>query len=351
MLFYLDSADGLEALDRDTLSSAVSDLIRSHRLGYHLVVINRAAAGWMRDNIDLSNSDGAMLLRIAQSFAQTGDLRRRAKVYVNLTANRGLDLTVAGNSIFVSIDRLPQYRILERAILLIENLDADGDLYDHLFRNHCDLHSCSNVSFDRHHGGGADLPVVFSHLVRDFRIVCAVVDSDKRSPVTNTQKEANLARIKHEANWPICFFSTTPCHESENILPMGLVMELPSGIRNRTNRVLLRVDAEERLRGGRLEDRYWLFFDVKEGLTREKFEGMGQLDREWVAAKLQYAGVDPLGEDLAGYGDRVIRQVFAENRFQGELRKLTRHGDWRQVFSSFLEDIVWALVAPRKVVT
>lgn len=351
MLFYLESADGLEAMERGALSNVMSDLIRSHRLGHHLVVIDRAAAAWIRGNVDLSGADAAMLVRIAQNFAQTGDLRRRARVYVNLTTRPERNLTVSENSIFVSIDRLSDYRILDRAVLLIENLDADGDLYDHLFRNHCDLHFCNNVSFDRHHGGGADLPTVFGHLARDFKIVCAVVDSDRRSPLTAAEKESVLARVKQEANWPVCFFSTTPCHESENILPMSLVMELPSGIRNRTNGILLQIDAEERAHGERLEEKYWLFFDVKEGLTREKFEGMTQADRDWVATKLQYAGVDPLTENLTGYGDRVIRQVFAENRFQGDLRKLTRHGDWRHVFSAFLEDIVWALVASRKVVT
>jgi hypothetical protein len=351
MLFYFDDVAGLPDLPRETVAAALSDLIRAHRSGHHLVVINRASAMWLTENIDLSQRDAAMLSRIAQDFTQTGDLRRRAKVYVNLSTDRASNLIVNGNAIFISLDRLTQYRLLDRAVLLIENLESDGDLYQYLLENHCTLYACNSVSFERQHGGGADLPKVLGHLVGEFKIVCAVVDSDRPSPMSNGVKFAQLTRIQRDSGWPFCFVSSPPCHESENIVPMSLVMSLPSGVRNRTNAVLLEIEGQEKRRGHALDHRYWLFFDVKEGLTADKFGKMEFSDKKWISSKLELAKIDPFERNIEGYGDNIVRQIFSENRFQSELRKLTRHHDWQNIFSSFLEDFVWILAASKRVVT
>ncbi|WP_262049079.1 hypothetical protein [Bradyrhizobium sp. Bra78] len=351
MLFHLDLVEQLAAVDRGVLGAAIADLIRAHRLGDHLVVVSRDSASWLQAHVDLSARDTAMLSRISQGYAQTGDLRRRAKIYVDIVAGAPRRISQAGNSIQVSIELLVRYRLLERPLLLVENMDSDGDLYEFLFENHCDLHHGSSVSFDRQHGGGADLAMVFERLARNTKIVCAIVDSDRASPDAPNLKLAQLERLKQQLNWPLCFPTSPPAHEAENLVPLPIVMNLPSGVRNPTNTILLRVSQEEISNGHPLAEQFWLFFDVKEGSTPQKFGRMTENDQAWIISKAKLANIDPSEHSVAGYGDRVIGQVFAENKFKSELRKETRHPNWRDVFAGFLDEIIWVFLAGRKIIT
>jgi hypothetical protein len=128
-------------------------------------------------------------------------------------------------------------------------------------------------------------------------------------------------------------------------------MNLPSGVRNPTNAMLLKISEQEKARGRLLEEQYWLFFDVKEGLVPEKFARMGEDDKAWILSKAQLAGIDPTESTMPGYGDKVIGQLFAENKFKSELRRETRHHIWRSVFGSFLDELIWVFAAGRKVIT
>ena len=351
MLFYLDLVDELLSVPNAALTSAISDLIRAHRLGHHLAIITRPCASWLRDNLDLSRSDDAMVARIAQDYAQTGDLHRRANIFIRLSAEPTLDLSINGNAINVSIQRLVQYRLLDPAILLIENMESDGGLYRLLLENNCHFHHCDCVAFELHHGGGADLPMVFGYLIADRRIVCGITDSDKHAPTSSDRKLDQLAHIKETANWPFCFPMSPPCREAENMIPFELVMALPSGMRNPTNAVQLRIKREELARGVQVEDRYWNFFDIKEGLNPDRFERMLPEEGNWIRAKLEFSGVDPEQKSVTGYGDSVIRQILDENKYVSELRNLTRHSSWRNVFSRFFDELVWVLAATPKIIT
>jgi hypothetical protein len=182
MLFYCDLTSELRTLHEDTLSEAFSELLRAHRLGHHLVVITRESATWLEEHVHLSIPDGAMLRRVAQTYSQTGDLPRRAAVFVRLCANRDSNLTVNGKTVNISIEGLLRYRLLDKVALVSENQAFDGCFYEFLLRNHCDLHSCSPISFDLHHGGGPDTVRVFGALVNDRRIVCGIFDSDRNTP-------------------------------------------------------------------------------------------------------------------------------------------------------------------------
>jgi hypothetical protein len=126
MLFHLDLVEELGDIDENVMTSAIADLIRAHRLGHHLVVISRDSASWLQENVDLSTRDAAMLARISQSYAQTGDLRRRATIYVDIVAGRPENLSQSRNAIEVSIEMLVRYRLLEKPILLVENMESDG---------------------------------------------------------------------------------------------------------------------------------------------------------------------------------------------------------------------------------
>jgi hypothetical protein len=352
MLFYVDiSHDDLTSVPPATLTDAVTDLVVAHRRGHHLVVISRSTASWLLDNTDLSNRDAAMLARISSDFAQTGDLRRRARMFVSLSANEALNLAVDGNVITVSLKMLVQYHLLDQPIFLVENMDSDGRVYRLLFDTHRALHNCSRVSFDLHHGGGDNLPMVFGQKIGERRIVCGVVDSDRISPLSPNKKLEALAKIREELAWPLCFPVSPPCREAENAVPMELVMALPSGHKNPANALHLEISNQEVAQGHSLEEYFWLFFDLKEGMSAARFAKLAPDDKAWLDAKLNLCGVKAADLNIGGYGDSIIRQIFADNKFVGELAKLTRRQNWRTVFSPFLEEVLWILVSTSRIVT
>jgi hypothetical protein len=352
MIFYMDiSSDDLSSVSEATLTAAVSDLVRAHRVGHHLVVISRPTATWLASNIDLSERDTAMLARISQEYAQTGDLRRRAKPFINVSANEASNLAVTASSITVSLGNLVQYRLLDQPILLVENLESDGALYDFLLRTHGALHECKHISFESQHGGGGDLVMVFKHKMDERRIVCTVFDSDRNAPASGNGKLAVLIEAKEDLRWPLGFPVSPPCREAENIVPMELVMTLPSGVRNAANSIHLNINKHELAQGHPLEEHFWLFFDLKEGIKPDKFGRLAPDERIWIEAKLRLDGIDPTVQKVEGYGNNIIRQIVAEHKFVGELRKLTRRTTWRRVFSPFLEELVWVLAATTRVMT
>lgn len=235
--------------------------------------------------------------------------------------------------------------------MLIEDIESDGGLYQFLLHNHCSLHGCAHVSYDLRHGGGENLPKVFEHEINEWRIVFGIVDSDKNSPLTSNRKLLALRSVAERRAWPLAFVGSPPCREAENIVPFAVVMTLPSGNRNSSNRILSQVARSEAVAGHASEERYLLFFDLKEGLIVEKFSKLPEEERAWIEGKLNLAGVDPYNQGLTGYGDKLIRQIFEQNEFASELRRMTQQNSWRTVFASFIETLVWPFAAGARIIT
>jgi hypothetical protein len=135
------------------------------------------------------------------------------------------------------------------------------------------------------------------------------------------------------------------------MIPMGLVMMLPPGVRNPTNSILLRVNQGELTQGHPIDQNFWLYFDIKKGLTISKFTRLGANEQNWFGSKLQFSGIDPATQSIAGYGENLIDQIFGTGKFIHELRVGTRHQSWQQVFCLFLEGLVWIFAATPKLVT
>jgi hypothetical protein len=132
---------------------------------------------------------------------------------------------------------------------------------------------------------------------------------------------------------------------------MEIIMGLPSGFRNPTNQLMLDVARGEVNNGDSAENQYWLHFDTKLGLRVEKFNAMSVAEQRWISGKLQLANCDPTQQALDGYGDRIIFQLLADNKFMKDFRTATRHPHWRSVFSAFLDEIIWFFLCGQKVVT
>jgi hypothetical protein len=299
----------------------------------------------------LSERELATLERISQDFTQTADLRRNAFVFVELQGHNTTGFILNGNAIQMALDQIIKYRVLEKSILLVENAATDGMFYQFLIENAHYGPRYANVSFDLGHGGGTTLEMEFRRLANEKRVFAAIVDSDRNSPLAENIKLHRLVCIKAQAGWPICFATSPPCREAENVIPMDLAMKLPSGLGNGSNRYLLAIADAEIVAGHVLGHQFWLFFDLKEGLTGERIEQLEGNEKGWIEAKLRLIGLDLDQVSLGGYGDRMFAQLSAENRFWDELRKLTRERRWGDIFDIFLTELIWCFISPVKVRT
>ncbi|MGJ5041883.1 MULTISPECIES: hypothetical protein [unclassified Bradyrhizobium] len=349
MLFHLDEpVQELSKLDADQLAEVVSDLLGAARLGYHVVAISRTSASWINANIDLSMRERAMLSRISSDYTQAAGLRKVAKRYINLTSNDLLHLGVTGNCVSVAVLRLKQCRLLERSVLLVENINSDGAIYEFLLSNRHKSIGCPAISFVRYHGGGDDLPKVMEHLIVERRIVCAVVDSDKSAPISFNKKMHRLSKVSDGFSWPLCFLLTPPAREAESLVPLAIVAQLPCGKGSVTNGVHLNIAAAEKVGGHASTDAFWLYFDLKEGVSVEKVNRLNDAERDWLTGKLSLVGIDPAHVSIPGYGENIIKQLFESNRLLGEYRDAVQHRSWRDVFDHFISEMVWIFAgAPR----
>jgi hypothetical protein len=113
----------------------------------------------------------------------------------------------------------------------------------------------------------------------------------------------------------------------------------------------MQISRGETVAGRAIQDRYSLYFDFKEGLRGEKFETFSEAEQEWIVSRFRLGNVTPHEFNLAGYGDKVIRQICDENRLLSELKRMTRESSWRQVFSPFLDELIWPFAASVRLIT
>jgi hypothetical protein len=203
------------------------------------------------------------------------------------------------------------------------------------------------------HGGGADLITVFEEQIKRERIVCGIVDTDRYSPDSGTApKLESLKRIANQLNWPLAFAISPPCREAENCLPMELMMSVQSGKTNGDNKYYLRVSEHEIACGQDSCRAFWLFVDLKEGLNNETLAKISEAkDQAWLKEKLAIAGIDIEKESISGFGSRVFDQLAAHGQHLAQLRSLTRCHAWRDVFSEFVDLLVWIFAGGRRIAT
>jgi hypothetical protein len=344
------TVDELDACNLQRRDEAIRGLLRAHRLGDHVVVISRELCRHLLNVADVSKSDRAMLERLAHEHTQKADLVRKAPQYIHVCP---IPIVSDGRSIPITFEQLVSTRILDRAILLVENIRRDGLLYGELINAHYDLHHCPFPSYEAMHGGGADIGAVFVEQIRRQRIVCGIVDTDRSSPdSTSMTKLDALGRIARQMNWPLAFAATPPCREAENCLPIDLMMSLQSGKTNPSNSHYLKIADHEASEGYDISRSFWLFVDLKEGLNKESINKLTDpKDREWLSEKLTTIGIDIELETLSGFGSKVFDQLATHNQHIAELRRTTRCTAWREIFSEFLDFLLWIFVGGRRVVT
>lgn len=327
------------------------DLLRAHRKGSHLVVLDRRVVSYLIRRNGQSESDIALLNRISSEYTQNGNIYNKSKRFIDIVYD-GLSKPLDDRIINLPFRDLNNSNVLSDALFVTENISADGFIYEFIINSTKDILGLSSVNFELQHGGGDDIDKVVAYHVGKKRIVYSVIDSDRDSP--NGIVSGKLRRLENLGDkWPLAFVDHAPCRELENILPEELIFSIPSGKFNQTNKILQNIIEKEDNNKCYCKERYHLYFDFKKGINIEIYKTLSESDKKWVKDKLSLVSneVMELTIPISGYGENIVEQIRSNGQHTSMLRSLIRQNRWIELFSDFVSDLGWVFVANRPVRT
>ena len=173
-------AEQLSSVEPALLENVITELLRAHRHGFHLLVLSRQSAEFLYQFLKLSERDLALLQRVSSQYTQTGMLFQRASIYMEVSTNNYFDLK--GNAIFAPITFLGHANLGQPGNLLVEDAHNDGFVIDFILRNVRDIFNAPRYSFVIQHGGGSGVEKRFKEAAASKSITFCLLDSDKKSP-------------------------------------------------------------------------------------------------------------------------------------------------------------------------
>jgi hypothetical protein len=149
-----------------------------------------------------------------------------------------------------------------------------------------------------------------------------------------------------EAEWPLFAIACPQCRETENLIPLALLEQLPSAVeRTDTIAVLRRIEEKEDQGEVHVRERLSTFFDIKLGLHSAMLSVASENEREWYRAKLVLVQLDPSSASVPGLGSRVIPQVLESGRLLGELYAAVRRPAYSDLLPQSFTDLGWMCAA------
>ncbi|MCY1669305.1 hypothetical protein [Rhizobium sp. SL86] len=319
------------------------ELLRCHRRGHHLVVLDRTIAAAIQD-LDLSNQEKALTNRLSQDYTQTGNLHKQAYAYVSIVNDISVFAHKQDNCFKISIGAAIESRVLDPCAVVVEDVVSDGFMYKQIFEEIARKSPVRKFEYELIHGGGQNSVNVLRDKFERKRIALAIIDSDKSSPDCSVEKKtSSLSHLFETANWNVGDFFITPCREVENFVPFDVLRQLPSGTRNTANDVYLRISAAEDDASIDLVERIEMYADLKSGIQLQCC-ALNEQAASWIRSRFELAGLHEL-TDVPGYGDRIIEQIKSSGRLISEFRALIRERRWQQRFFAFFEKIFWYFVS------
>jgi hypothetical protein len=339
----------LSSIDPAVLENIVSELLRAHRHGFHLLVLSRQAAEFLCKHITLAPRDLALLQRLSSEYTQTGTLWRRASTYLEVSIDSHFDLR--DNAIITPITYLGPANIGQPGGLLIEDAHNDGFVIDFILRNVRDIFGAPRSSFVLQHGGGGGLVRRFEEAVELRSITLCILDTDMKSPRDNLCAVSRKVLAACSPTWPPVIAKTLPCHEIENVIPHEVLRMLRCAEGCNWNTFVPMVEAWEETTSIPRTERFWLFFDVKGGLSSEAASKINPLDKKWLDDRLKIAGLTAAPWIHTGYGTNVISCLRVDNAAQAELRRHVRSKNWLAVFSPMCSQLLWFFASAVPLIT
>jgi hypothetical protein len=142
-----------------------------------------------------------------------------------------------------------------------------------------------------------------------------------------------------------------PCHEIENVIPYEVLLILKCSVGCTWNILIPKIQDWEDSNEVPENNRFWLYFDVKNGMSSEDANSILGSDRIWISARLQAAGITEDNWKHCGYGDKIIALLRSDNSALSQLRKAVRDNKWMSVFSGLFLRMLWFFAASRPINT
>lgn len=340
----------MSQIDVETLSNITRELLRAHRHGYHLLVVSRETATYLRDNLGLSKSECALVERLREEFTQTGSMHRSAAIYIEISL--GSSTMKVGNAIKVPINLLGHENVGSKPGLLLEDAPNDGGLFEILISNLARRLKRPRVSFELKHGGGSGIAKAFEAEVKKHQITYCVLDTDRNSP---SAKHCLITRqvldLHHKSTWPLAIAEALPCHEIENVIPFEVIQKLQCASGCAWNSVIPRICSWECENGKAEHESFWLFFDIKGGMKSDDVATICVSDIHWISERLKAGGLGSVSWDKPGYGQSVVPLLLNSGAALGELSRLIVQAKWLNVFEPLFDRLLWFFAASAQLKT
>lgn len=348
MLIVLDlPAEALARINRDLLRERIRELLYAHRTGRNLIVVGRQAYDWVRRNVALSGLEESLLNRIGKDAAQTGNLESEATKFIRIAPANASLCVLGSREISVPIDYRHFSEVMLCPSLIVEDIAVDATIYRAIFQAHAARPAGYPVNFDPEHGGGARIVRATDAKIAQRKIVCTVLDSDRRAPIENTGKLGSFLSELSDPSWPLLFAFELPCMEIENCASIEMYQSVFGSTHGETISILMRIDEAEDALGVQYSERFWLFFDVKKGLGTGEMEGDCDRDiRAWIDSRIKISGGASQTARIAGFGRDAIQRLLNSRRFHVDLGGLVKSARWQYVFGQVMSEIYWILIAP-----
>ena len=279
MIFHLEcSIQNLADVDRVELEDLFSRLVEADRFGRHFFVARRELCEWAVQQLELSGSVRAHLTSIREEYTERYALIGNSRAHTNVTLSLE-DVSFDGRSTFCVGHRalLDGEYLWRSTSFVVEDGRTDAQLYEHLLGEVRLLCGGPSFCFDPVHGGGSGIVPTFDREVRRGRVVVCVVDQDRLAPMDRMSANAKAVianyRKRNLDGWrqDACFIGScleTIGRELENYIPYELLKLIPQYARYGDFDELDRITGRDE--DAKSDDKFWLYFDVKEGLSGEK---------------------------------------------------------------------------------
>ncbi|WP_417452256.1 hypothetical protein [Kiloniella sp.] len=336
----------LERENLDIIENLYSELLRASINGIHLVVMTREVSNWGLENLSLNRRETAHLKLIKQIYTQNAGLIEIS--FCSLSIEIGEDgLTEpTPHNYRISHKELLEGNYLSESILLVENIENDGQLYKHILGEVKNSHKVKSFNFSLRNGGGSTIVSVFQHEIQNEKVVVCICDSDKYAPndtISSTYRNLKGLSRRHKF---IGLLSETIGREAENIIPLDIIKDTYL-CPNYENYDQLE-ELLELQNTAIHNDCLWLFLDIKNGLNGEELLQRGKLPAtlQWIQSKyLRDNNSEILNIDVPGFGDAVIGQFLNSWEAKSAFHSFFRSNYWTLHFKEFFEQIYWYFVS------
>jgi hypothetical protein len=283
----------------------LAELLRAHRFGMHLLVIERSLVDYLLSSGHLSGSDDkAMLNKMRSEFTQTGHLHEIAAIYIEITPPE-TTLQCYKNCVKIPIDQIDLEMFGNPALLLTEDANGDGEIIEFILGNIRDIVSAPRSRFKREHGGGTSTLKRLRKALEAKELGTCVVDTDRITPFSKFSEMVKEATdLSSESGWPLFVVLPLPCHEVENLIPHDVLALLECARESELESLALKIFDLERRERWPCEVSFWLFVDLKNGLSSDKVATLDATESKWIYERMAAVGARP--GDSWNYSDMVI---------------------------------------------